>query len=363
MRVMYLLDTFENPYAGTESQLIKQLKRLPDYSVQAEMTVLRSSDYLDSVDDFVCPVQNLKIYSIARPASVQKMWQFARQTKARGFEIVHIYFNDASILAPMILKAAGLKVIITRLDMGYWLTPVNQRILQFNQRFLDAAITNGQAVKQLTADKEHVPLDKIHVIYNGYESQQAETAAVVPQFDASTFVVGHVANIRPIKRQDDLIRAFHQLHQAVPDSHLIIVGGGDRQDLEALVDALDIRAVVTFAGQQNPVEPWINLFDVAVLCSESEGFSNSLVEYLKQGKPSICTAVGGNPEIVQDGKNGYLISVGDVDAMAGHLLQLQSDARLYAQMSQTARDTVADKFTMQRMMQGYVDVYQALYPV
>jgi len=96
---------------------------------------------------------------------------------------------------------------------------------------------------------------------------------------------------------------------------------------------------------------------VAVLCSESEGFSNALIEYMQAGRPIICTDTGGNPELVQNGTNGFLVPVGDANALADCLVKLLSDGVLARKLGDAARETVRSTYSHTRMLNEQMACY------
>jgi glycosyltransferase involved in cell wall biosynthesis len=101
---------------------------------------------------------------------------------------------------------------------------------------------------------------------------------------------------------------------------------------------------------------YVEKFSVAVLCSESEGFSNAIVEYMQAARPVVCTDTGGNPEIVQDGRNGFLVPVGDSGALAERLVQVLSDSMLAKRLGEAGRETVRS-FTHERMLAEQMSCY------
>jgi glycosyltransferase involved in cell wall biosynthesis len=109
----------------------------------------------------------------------------------------------------------------------------------------------------------------------------------------------------------------------------------------------------------NPA-PYINRFTVAVLCSESEGFSNALIEYMQAGRPIICTDTGGNPELVQDATNGFVVPVGDVDMLADRLIKLLSDSALAQRLGEAAREAVRSTYSHTRMIHEQMACYDQL---
>jgi glycosyltransferase involved in cell wall biosynthesis len=113
-------------------------------------------------------------------------------------------------------------------------------------------------------------------------------------------------------------------------------------------------------GAQSEPQNYIQRFDIALLCSESEGFSNAIIECLQFGKPVVCSRTGGNPEIVSEGENGFLYTVGDVTELANCIRHLLTEPALLAQMSQQAMQSVASRFSMTNMLVRHEQLYQQI---
>ena len=365
---MYLLDYYYNPHGGTERQVIQLIQHLDRSRYEPSMTLLRKSDYVER-NGFACRVMVLGIYKLASIRSIVKLLRFGLALRRHGYQIVHCFFNDVSLMAPPLLRIFGVRVLVSRRDMGFWYTPWIVPALRLVSRCVDHYVANSQAVKRIVQEREHVGEKSISVIYNGYleaEKVTCEMAEVTKQFgsDDSGRIIGIVANLRPIKRVDTFIEAFGAIHTAFPDVRLAIVG--DCQSPQAkvvferlmnLANLLGVHEKVTFTGSVDEPAPYISRFSVAVLCSESEGFSNSLIEYMQAGRPIICTNTGGNPELIQDGSNGFLVPVGDVNALADRLAVLLTDRALARRFGEAARETVRSMCSHNRMIAEQMTCY------
>lgn len=364
VKIMYLADTYDSPFSGTEGQIRMLIEGLSKNKYEPHMTLFRHSEYIEN-SGFPCSVSVLGIWRMASVLSIIKLFSFAKSLKKEQFSIVHIFFNDASVIAPVLLKIFGLKVIISRRDMGNWYSAGLLTILRLNSLFVDYAVVNSKAVMRVTEKKEWFPLDKIVVIYNGYASETLVTinpdnAPYAEYVSETDIVIGLVANIRPIKRIFDVIYALPKILSEVPEAKFILVGGGDCRDMEKLASKLGVLDSVRFVGKQYNPKVFIRRFDVGILCSESEGFSNSIIEYMQCCKPVICTDVGGNSEIVTDGKTGYLIDVGDVDALASRVIMILNSPDLASSLGESGYALVQSKYTKERMLEQYQALYAKL---
>jgi len=361
-KIMYLVDDFEGPQAGTEGQLMQLLQHHDRSRYESAMTLLRSSDYIER-NPLCCPVKILGITRLASVRSIFKLLRFALSLRWEGYRLVHCFFNDVSLIAPLLLRLFGIRVVVSRRDMGFWYTPGKLAVLRLVSAFVDRYVANCQAVGRVVQQREWAPSRKISVIYNGILPLTANRGGATHTFDLPGQpdqgpIVGIVANLKPIKRIDVLIQAFAVVCECYPSAQLIVVGkdGPSQQgrnmceELEGLASLLGIRNKVIFTGGVDDPAPYINRFTVAVLCSESEGFSNALVEYMQVGRPVICTDTGGNPELIQNGINGFLVPVGDVDTLADRLVKLLSDSALALRLGEAARETVRSTYSHKRMI-------------
>lgn len=367
IKIMYLMDYYFDPRGGTEGQVLQLIQFIDRLKYEPEFTILRYSDYIKK-RGFVCPVRVLGISRLVSIRAILKMLWYCINLRYQNYRLVHCFFNDVSMIAPPILRLFGMHVVVSRRDMGFWYTPLNLVALRLVAPFVDHYVANSRAVKMQVRKQEWVPDRKIAVIYNGYDfsaksADQVAALATIPGVPDGAPVVGIVANLRPIKRMNTLVEAFAITNRQCPDAFLVIVGDSASQqaastlvELEALARRLGIRDRVIFAGRAENPMPYINRFAVAVLCSESEGFSNSIIEYMSAGRPTVCTDVGGNAEIVRDGHNGFLVPVGDVGALADRLIRLLSDSALASRLGEAGSETVR-AYTHTRMVAEQMACY------
>jgi glycosyltransferase involved in cell wall biosynthesis len=172
-------------------------------------------------------------------------------------------------------------------------------------------------------------------------------------------VVGIVANLKPIKKIDVFLRAAARLKSS--DSHFIILGWGPlKTELVNLTHKLGLSSRVHFYSTADQAHEVINLFDVGVLTSESEGLSNVLIEYALAGIPAVAFDTGGNNEVVVDGQTGYLVTGLDETALAERidfLIENRETARkLGAAAQRRACEVFAVKTMIDKTGQFYLEI-------
>ncbi len=319
--------------------------------------VLRTSEYIES-GRFPAPVERLDIPRIAAPAGWRRLYRWGRALHRDGFRVAQIFFNDSALMGPWPLRLAGLRVISCRRDMGYWYTPGVLAGLRMSAPAVDILLANSHAASEAACRHEWIPGRRARVIYNGLVECAEGAAYSVPPAPAMGRI-GIVANIRPVKRIDDLISAFALVAAEFPGCELVVVGGGDSSGLAAHAQKLEVAGCVRFTGQvENPI-PWIESFDVGVLCSESEGLSNTVLEYMRAAVPVVATNTGGNPELIQEGMTGFLVPVGDVGALAQRMAVMLGDRDRAAAWGKRGCDR-ARTFSVDAMISRHIDLYRAL---
>jgi N-acetyl-alpha-D-glucosaminyl L-malate synthase BshA len=170
----------------------------------------------------------------------------------------------------------------------------------------------------------------------------------------------HVSNFRPVKRVNDCIRILAEVRRHAA-AHLLMAGDGpDRAPAERLARELGLERHVTFLGKQDHVERLFPLAHVVLLPSELESFGLAVLEGMACGVPAVATRVGGVPELVTDGVDGYLEPPGDIIAQAGKVSTLLLDERLHEKVSAAARKTAETRFCSSRIIPQYESYYREI---
>jgi glycosyltransferase involved in cell wall biosynthesis len=172
------------------------------------------------------------------------------------------------------------------------------------------------------------------------------------------FMVGWVGRMTAVKRTEDVVRAFRELLDREVDAYLCLVGDGpDRPRLERLAHELGIVRRCLFVGYQDDVAPYYEAIDALLLPSVNEGTPVSVIEALAAGRPAVATRVGGVPDIVRDGVDGYLVQVGDAAKLGQRLAELAADPARRDEMGRDGRERVVERYAVARL----VDEIDALY--
>lgn len=170
-------------------------------------------------------------------------------------------------------------------------------------------------------------------------------------------VIIHVSNFRTVKRVPDVIKTFSKIVQHVP-AKLLLVGDGPEMTVVCnLVKELGLREKVLFLGKQDNVEELYSLSDLMLLLSEKESFGLVALEAMACGVPCIGTNVGGIPEVIEHGVNGFICEVGDIDMIAESALSLLKDPSTYERFSNYSLQAVREKFNANLIVKQYENIY------
>src|SRR3984885_5286789 len=170
----------------------------------------------------------------------------------------------------------------------------------------------------------------------------------------------HLSNFRPVKRVLDVIETFARVSRALPARLLMIGDGPERSAAEFLAMRLGIGDRVDFVGKQENVNELLALSDLMLMPSEMESFGLAALEAMACRVPAVATRVGGVPELIEDGVNGLLYEIGDVDGMAAGAISILSAPALLERLSTAARRTAQDHFCASRIIPLYEKYYERI---
>ncbi|MFS0576759.1 N-acetyl-alpha-D-glucosaminyl L-malate synthase BshA [Sporosarcina sp. 179-K 3D1 HS] len=171
-------------------------------------------------------------------------------------------------------------------------------------------------------------------------------------------VMIHISNFRKVKRIPDIIMSFQKVVEKMPDVKLLLVGEGpEKPDMEQLVLDLHLESHVIFTGKRNDLPELLAISDVMFQMSEKEAFGLVLLEALACGVPSIATDIGGIPEVIEDGVNGFLVPLGDCEEAAAKAVTLLQDDALLDTFKRHALAIANEKFDTETIVSQYESLY------
>jgi N-acetyl-alpha-D-glucosaminyl L-malate synthase BshA len=296
------------------------------------------------------------------PYSLALASRMAEVANRYSLDLLHVHYaiphSISALLArqmaaprrrlPFITTLHGTDITLVGTDRSYF------PITKFSIEQSDGITTVSDYLAQRTREVFGIP-NEIRVIHNFVN---CDLYRPQPERKRSEKTLIHISNFRPVKRVLDCIRVLAEVRKHVPARLLMVGDGPDRGPAETLARELGVEAHVEFLGKQDHIERLIPQAHVLILPSELEAFGLAALEAMACGVPPVATRVGGVPDLITQGVNGYMEAVGDIAAQASRVTTLLTDDALYARMSENARQTAVSRFSSDMIIPQYERYYR-----
>ncbi|HEX6995733.1 MAG TPA: glycosyltransferase family 4 protein [Gammaproteobacteria bacterium] len=290
-----------------------------------------------------------------------------RELTSDRYDILHLFNNKAAVNGLLAARGVPIRVVVYRGIVGNesfanpfsWMRCLNPRV--------DRIVCVAEAVREYFLGLRllglRVPPEKAVTIYKGHDLawyDQPPVARPTLGISSHAFVACCVANWRPRKGIEVLLDAFERLPDDV-DAHLLLVGNMKNDALQKRLRAHRRAERIHLLGYRRDAAAVVAAADVAVLPSlRREGLPKTVIEAMAYGVAPIVTAVGGSPELVEDGVSGLVVPPGDAEALANALLRLYSDREAARALGAAARQRIASRFTIGRTIAETAQLYREL---
>jgi len=369
LRVLHVIDRLL--VGGTELGILKVIRGLTDDCFEHRICTVRGFD-----EDFARSEGfQGKVYVAG---AAKKGFQFLVGRLARVMsdfrpDIVHSR-NWGAIEALPAAQLSGVPVRIHS-EHGYEVDmlkglPKRRRVFRrLAYAAADAVFTVTEELRSYHARQAWLPMERIRVLPNGvdtsrfaYRHREREEIRQRLGLDNRSIVLGTVGRMVKIKDHATLLQAAEiLLGRGLPIKVLLVGSGPELEKHKKLVSAsARLSGHVVFVGEAQDVPALLNAMDVFVLPSLSEGMSNTILEAMATSLPAVVTGVGGNPELVENERSGWLFKPGDVRALVEILERLTHDPKLRHELGQAARNRVEEQFSLDGMIGRYRDLYLEL---
>lgn len=299
------------------------------------------------------------------------LFKVLRLLRQKRVDIIQPFLTPSTFfgLLPAVVNRTPVKIVTERCGVRlntHLGNNLYRKAEDFFSRFADWIIPNSQAGRSYLIERGINPA-RIKVIYNGINLKRLVPDPIkVAQIRAHMrvppegMVVGITAGLSPAKDHATFFQAARIISQVMPEVRFSIVGDGLlRPSLIKQVNELGLSSYVTFHGNQRDIGSYISAYNVACLCSaDHEGCSNALLEAMSLGKPVVATDIGGNRELVENGRTGLLVDVRNPEALANAILTYLREPDWARAMGQRSREMVLTKFSLERMVKNYQDLYE-----
>lgn len=242
--------------------------------------------------------------------------------------------------------------------------PSLKEITEFSVNDSDAITAVSQSLRKQALGSLNIKKD-INMIYNFIDSKEyykKPPKGLKEHFgiEEGIPVIIHTSNFRPVKRIRDLIKVFSGIRQEMKSKLVLIGDGPERCMASCMVKELKLEKDVLFVGKQNSVIDILSIGDLFILPSEKESFGLAALEAMACEMPVIATKTGGLPELIIDGKTGFLSDVGDIKKMTKDSLTLLSNKELLNKFRKNARQRAVNNFSSDVVVDKYIALYESL---
>jgi glycosyltransferase involved in cell wall biosynthesis len=294
------------------------------------------------------------------PLDVVAMLRVRRLLTAHQADLVHTHSSVDSWVAGVAGRSLRLPVVRSRhvsIPVPRRRTLVYRlahRILTSAERVKAILVAAGLDGSRITAVPPGVDTERFHPAVSG-QRVRAELGLIGP-------VAGLVANIRGSKGHDVFLEAARDVVAVMPSARFLIVGDGvGFDDVKAGVTRLGLDRAVTMTGFRRDIPEVMASLDVLVLPSiRSEATSQVILQALAVGTPVIATAIGGSPEVIQDGVTGVLVAPNDAPALAEAILTTFRDPDRARRMAEAGQRVVRERLSIEAQMAATTAVYHEL---
>jgi sugar transferase (PEP-CTERM/EpsH1 system associated) len=363
IRILHVLHAFS--HGGLENGIVNIINRSPDHLVHELCFLDRGGEFLNRLNR---PVAYHEFHK--RPGNdIRLVFRLRELFRRRDLDIIHTrnwaafdgVLAACTMLGPVVIHGEHGRDIGDPAGMNRQRN-LARRALSFRARKLVAV---SKDLYSWLSQTVRVPEKKLMLIPNGVDTERFRPGRNVELrrrwgIGDDEFVIGAVGRLDPIKNHAGLLSAIRSLQASGHNVRLVIAGDGpERSNIEGILRS-PFSPAPLLLGACNGLEHIYGCFDLFVLNSFAEGMSNTLLEAMASGLPIVCTAVGGNLELVSNGERGILVSAGDIAALADAIRRYKTSPDMRTVHGFNAREFASRYFSIEQMIQRYVGLYESV---
>ncbi|PYV25713.1 MAG: N-acetyl-alpha-D-glucosaminyl L-malate synthase BshA [Acidobacteria bacterium] len=334
------------------------------YAVPVRMTEASERIHFHEVEVMNYPLFDHPPYALALAS---QMYNVAAN---EGLDLLHVHYaiphSVSAYLARAMTKSRRLPFVTTLHGTDVTLVGSDRSYLpitRFSIEESDRVTAISEYLQQVTLKEFQIgrPVEAIPNFVNCDVFQPADGRCRREEFARDDErILAHLSNFRPVKRIPDVVEIFELVRREIPAKLLMIGDGPDRTIAEWMVRDKNLVRDVIFLGKQSQVQNLLNCADVLLLPSDLESFGLAALEGMACGVPAVCSRVGGLPEVIRDGVEGYLVAARDVKGMAARALEILTDSGLRERMGRAARERALLDFCSTKIIPRYEKLYKEL---
>lgn len=298
------------------------------------------------------------------PSILAGVPQLTRFVKSRQIDMIHAHLPLAGVVARLAGLAAGAPVVYSEHNLQERYNSATRLLSRWTWSQQDAVVAVSADVAN--SIRRNLGVDvPIYTVVNGVDVRRFDPVGsdgadvrLALGISGSSPVVGTVAVFRVQKRLDHWLAAAKLIRDARPESRFLLVGDGpERETVLREAATMGLSDVLLWVGLNKDVRPYLAAMDVFLMSSEFEGLPIALLEAMAMGVPPVATAVGGVPEVVQNGVSGLLVPFGSISELASAAVRLIDDVWARKDYGGRARDRVSEEFSISKMQRNLEEIY------
>lgn len=358
-RVLFVVGNFVA--GGAERHLLEMWSRIDRTRFAVEIACIhRRGQFLPQVESLGWPIHDLGVRGpLYGPGGWLGLARLVRATSAFRPHVIHGYLFGPNLLAILAGRLCGVPVVaVAKRNVDAFETPRQVAV----SRWVHRHATHVTAVSEKVADtvvELGVPRERITVIPNGVDVARFDRVPDVPRVAGEPTRIGSVGCLAARKDYGTLLDALALMKKEGLEFSTTLVGDGpDRGMLEAKAASLGLDGRVRFLGERPDVEPLLKAMDVFVLSSREEGIPNALLEAMAAGRAAVATAVGGTPEVMEDGRTGWLVPSRSPEALAAALADAVRRPDEARRRGEAAHRATVETMSIDAMVRRHEEFYE-----
>lgn len=365
--IMHLIAT--NFYGGPEKQIVEHLKRLDNSRYRKILASFLEDGNQNEILEWA-KVLGINHYGIpmSGPVDFRALWKLGRILHREKVNLLCTHGYKSTVMGWWLGRRIGIPVVA--FSRGYTAENIKVSIYEWLERQalgrLNGVVCVSEGQKR-RLDSFGISCRRNWVVHNAVvvqpllgEGMEYLRKTIFDKLDIPEIAVMVVSagRLSPEKGHGDLLDAIHRMGERANGTYFVFCGDGVyKKKLERQAQKLRISERCRFVGFRHDLQEIFQIMDLLVLPSLTEGLPNVVLEAFACAKPVIATAVGGVPEIVEDGKNGFLVQAGHPELLAEAILKSLVSSEMRKMMGKAGYDTVRAKFTFEEQTRKLKEIY------
>jgi len=356
MKILFFSENLHS--GGKERRIVELIKELSKYKrYEIELVLTRKNIHYEEIERYGTKIHYLERKIWKKDPSV--FLRFFLLAKKFNPDCIHVWGRMVAIYAIPTARLLNIPLINSEItDAPEGILPP-ELSLRLTMKYSDCIIANsGAGIKAYGA-----PQDKSTVIHNGFDFSRLDNLqdkkTIRRELGVTTeFVVIMIGTYYYKKDYPTFLKAAEMLLNKRRDITFIGMGSGDPAPYRGLIQEKNRDRIKLMPSRQN-VEEVMNIADIGVLATFTEGISNSILEFMALSKPVVVTGKGGCEELVMNDENGFLYDPGNYGKMADQINILLDDMQTRYEFGKRSREIVAEEFSQEKMIEKFIEIYSS----